>query len=125
MIQQREPFAEMCIEAFRALVDEFQFEDPEVERIGREVYVRYHKGLRTVSLANEPGSPPIIELFHPPTSAAEKTEFWATRGGVARCRRFPKLRLVPGLAWESPLRDEYLAASARALVDVERAWLAE
>lgn len=117
-------FAGASISAFRTLVDEFKYDAPEIEQGGREVYVRYHKGARTVSIAYEPGSAPCVELFHPPTDPSEQPVPWATRNGVARCRRFPRLSLRTGISWGTSSPGEYLTECARALVAAERSWLA-
>ena len=58
-------FAIECRTAFDRLLTDFDFETVEVKSLGRECYVRYHKGPRTVSIAWEPGVAPIVELFAP------------------------------------------------------------
>jgi hypothetical protein len=57
-------FVTPCLEAFGFLESRYGFAH-EVEQLGRECFVRYRKGNRWVSIAYEPGSVPIVELFHP------------------------------------------------------------
>ena len=58
-------FVVPCLEAFSYLEKRYGFDKPVVEQIGRECFIRYRKGNRWVSIAYEPASPPIVELFHP------------------------------------------------------------
>ena len=58
-------FVNPCLEAFRFLETRYGFDTPEIEQLGRECFVRYRKGNRWVSIAYEPHSIPIVELFHP------------------------------------------------------------
>jgi hypothetical protein len=58
-------FTEPCLRACTVLVTKYGFKDPKVEQIGRERYIRYSKGNHVVSIAYEPGTLPIVELFHP------------------------------------------------------------
>ena len=81
-----------CERQLSFLVERHGFAPPETERIGHETYVRYHRGDRTLSIAWEPGLTPVVELFQPAQSPADKVEFWAARNGVARTRRFPRVR---------------------------------
>lgn len=117
-------FETACLNAFRDLVERFGFDEPEVESIGRETYVRYHKGRRTVSIAYEDGTEPIVELFYPSCETGDKPVPWAARGDVPYSRRIPRLKVdassdggsVSGL-------QRYLAASLLALESVERSFL--
>ena len=45
-------FVGHCCHAFRRLVDVYGFSNPEVERVGRETYVRYRKGDHEVDIAH-------------------------------------------------------------------------
>jgi hypothetical protein len=54
-----------CLEAFSFLQTRFAFSAPTVKQVGRECYICYQKNDRWVSIAYEPGSVPIVELFHP------------------------------------------------------------
>lgn len=80
-----------CGAALEVLCDRFGFEEPVLERIGRESFVRFHKGPRTVSIAHEPGGRPLVELFFPSSDTGEPPVPWAARGGVPRSRRIPSL----------------------------------
>jgi hypothetical protein len=74
----------ICERQLHNLVERHGFSLPETERIGRETYVRFHRGDRTVSVAWEPGAAPVVELFEPPQSLADHVVPWAARNGVAR-----------------------------------------
>lgn len=58
-------FVTPCLAAFSFLESRFSFDAPIVEQLGRECFIRYRKHNRWVSIAYEPGSVPIVELFHP------------------------------------------------------------
>lgn len=58
-------FTEPCLRAFTVLVTKYGFKEAKVEQIGRERFIRYSKGNHLVSIAYEPGTLPIVELFHP------------------------------------------------------------
>ena len=58
-------FVRPCLNAFRFLVERYGFQEPKVEQLGRECFIRYQKDNRIVSIAHEPGSAPIVELFYP------------------------------------------------------------
>jgi hypothetical protein len=81
-----------CEQGLSGLLRKHGFGAAERECIGREYYVRFHRGHQTVSIAWEPGSSPILELFYPPISPQEYAVPWAERNGVARARRIPQLR---------------------------------
>ncbi len=117
-------FETACRSAFRDLVERFGFDEPEVESIGRETYVRYHKGPRTVSIAYEGGTEPIVELFYPSSETGEKPVPWAARGEVQYSRRIPRLKVQEssGGGSSSGLQ-RYLAASLNALESAERSFL--
>jgi hypothetical protein len=59
-------FVTPCLESFHFLETRYGFDAPVVEQLGRECFIRYRKGGHWVSIAYEPGSSPIVELFHPP-----------------------------------------------------------
>jgi hypothetical protein len=118
------PFADACREAFGRLCERYAFADPEVESIGREQFVRYHRGNQTVSIAYEAGSVPIVELFYPPEETAERPVDWAKRNNVDRTRRIPRLRTGVPFSDSRGNFAEYLRACASALEEVERQWLA-
>ena len=123
MIQTHDEFSRACRQAFSELVTRFDFAEPKVESIGRECFVRYHKGDRTVSIAWEPGSQPVVELFHP-AGPTDLVTPWAARGGVAYTRRCPRAipqeerrRPKPGSA------DVHLVDSMKLLAEREHEFL--
>ena len=124
MVDTQAVFAEACVRAFRVLVDSHGWEDPEIEPLGREVYVRYHKGNRTISISLEWGSTPWIELFYPSTETGERPVPWAERNGVPRCRRFPRINVGGTFSDRDPVVAlRYLTTAAQALLLVEHDWL--
>ena len=80
-------FVTPCLEAFSYLVSRFGFEAPVVEQIGRECFVSYRKGSRWVSIAYEPASVPIVELFHP-TNSMEHRRIPRLKTGLGEPSRF-------------------------------------
>ncbi len=117
-------FEVACRSAFTHLTERFGFLDPEVESIGRETYVRFHKGPRTVSIAYEGGAEPIVELFYPSAETGELPVPWASRDEVPRSRRIPLLRVAETCASGTTEElERYLAASFRALVSLELPFL--
>ena len=130
-------FERACSDAFAFLCDRFGFAAPEFEQIGREGYVRFHKGSRTVSIAWEPGAPPIVELFFPAQGSGERPVPWAERNGVPYARRIPSVG--PSAAfiqanrvfrrrhvWNEPdesLFERYLAETGSRFALVEAAFL--
>lgn len=117
-------FAQLCIDAFSALTDRFEFSAPEIDPVRHEVFVLYHKGNRTVSVGYEPGCPPIVELFDA-AAEGEVASPGAARNGVERSHRLPDLRVEEPFSDGDPVVLEgYLRACARALEDAEHAWLA-
>jgi hypothetical protein len=116
-------FAEACRSAFITLVHRYQFSEPEVEPIGRECFVRFHKGPKTVSVAWEPGLAPIVELFYP-AGPDEKVTPWAARNSVPYARRIP--RIAPRVRYDAEDADSmaaYLRESMQQLTEVERDFL--
>jgi hypothetical protein len=124
MRSQPTEFTVACLNAFRFLVDRYGFLEPEVEPLGRETFVRYHRRNHTVSVAYEPPSPPLVELFYPSAETGEREVPWAERNGIARTRRIPRLNVeVPFIEGEHSNLDRYLESSAHALERQERKWL--
>ena len=80
-------FVTPCLEAFGCLQARFGFDTPIVEHLGRECFIRYRKGDRWVSIAYEPGSVPIVELFHP-TADIKHRRIPRLKSGLADPRRF-------------------------------------
>jgi hypothetical protein len=113
-------FGEACKASFGFLVDDYGFHEPQIEQIGRECFVRYHKGARTVSISVEPGLLPIVEPFYPTLETGESAVPWAERNGVPRARRIPNLNIAGEFSSDS-IDDvkEYVGASAKALIAME------
>lgn len=80
-------FVRPCLEAFSYLQTRYGFEPPVVEQLGRECFIRYRKGDRWVSIAYEPKSVPIVELFHP-THDIKHRRIPRLATGIAKPRRF-------------------------------------
>jgi hypothetical protein len=80
-------FVTPCLEAFSYLESRFHFDAPVVEQLGRECFIRYRKNDRWVSIAYEPGSVPIVELFHP-THDIKHRPIPRLKTGLAEPRRF-------------------------------------
>jgi hypothetical protein len=121
----KNPFVVACTTALSKLTEDFGFDEPKVERFGREVCVHYHKAHRTVSIACEPGLEPIIEFFYPASETGEPPLPWAARNGVARCRRIPQLGVKQPPRRGSPFDyATYLESAAQALFTLESRWLA-
>jgi hypothetical protein len=117
-------FVGHCCNAFRRLVDVYGFSNPEVERVGRETYVRYRKGDHEVAIAYEHGTSPIVELFYPSAETGERRVPWAERNGVHRARRIPRLDVDERCSGSDPRSfARYLDASASALEMAERTFL--
>ena len=107
-------FVTPCLEAFSYLESRFHFDAPVVEQLGRECFIRYRKGDRWVSIAYEPGSIPIVELFHP-TDDIKHRRIPRLKTGLVEPRRFADTD-------ESQLR-RTLQAQAADLEVVEREFL--
>jgi len=80
-------FITPCLEAFGFLETRFGFDAPVIEQIGRECFICYRKGNRWVSIAYEPGSVPIVELFHP-THDIQHRHIPRLKTGLSEPRRF-------------------------------------
>jgi len=120
----RDTFVIACRAAFDALAERYGFAAAEIETLGPETYVRYHRGERTISICFERGLPPIVALFYPAAETGEAALPWARRNGVDRsCRglRIPHAGNFPPA--EADL-DAYLRACAAALEHGQQAWLA-
>lgn len=116
MTPQFPGFVAPCLEAFSYLVERFGFVAPVVEQLGRECFVRYQKGRRWVSIAYEPFSIPIVELFHPTQEIKD--------------RRIPRLKTGLGDVSRRRLADlnekqmkQTLQAQAQELENLEREFL--
>ena len=93
-------FVTPCLEAFSYLQSRFRFDTPVVEQLGRECFIYYRKADRWVSIAYEPGSVPIVELFHPKRDI--------------RHRRMSKQKLLQATARWLSLLVAIIASHARA-----------
>ena len=80
-------FVTPCLEAFSFLPSRFGFDAPVVEQLGRECFISYRKSSRWVSIAYEPGSVPIVELFHP-TNEIRDRRIPRLKVGLLRPRYF-------------------------------------
>lgn len=109
-------FLDATQQAFGRLVTTHGFDLPVFDDLGREVFVHYHKGNYTVSVAMECGAHPIIELFYPSAETGESPVAWAQRNGVERSRRIPRLR---GLSWDRPPIEVQLERALASLEVVE------
>jgi hypothetical protein len=136
-----ELFEQAARQTFGFLCERLGFQSPEIERLGRESYVRFRKGPRTVSIAWEPGTAPIVELFLPTEGSGLPATPWAERDGVSYSRRFPgrggsapeegssQRRAIPRQdpdAWREPTArtfEEYLSEEAHNLERTELPFL--
>jgi hypothetical protein len=80
-------FDKPCIEAFSFLVSRYGFEEPEIRQLGRECFISYRKGNRWVSIAYEPYSVPIVELFYP-THDIKNRRIPRLQHGLSNPRKF-------------------------------------
>jgi hypothetical protein len=113
-----------CCRAFAFLVEQFGFSQAEIEMVGHEQFVRFHRGESLVSIAWQDGERPVVALFYPPASLTDRPSSWTMRNGVVFCRRIPRLE-VPYEPTEDPeLFEKDLCARAAALLRIEGAWLA-
>lgn len=115
-----------CKTALGVLCDQFGFDEPTFEQVGREHYVRFHRGPRTVSVSVEPGGSPVIELFFPSSETGDPPVPWASRGGTPYSRRIPKLQVYEKSRPRSV--DElasYLQEAAQELCRIEHSFLSQ
>lgn len=80
-------------DAFSFLNLKYGFSKPEVENLGREIFVHFYRNDESVSISLEAGSEPIIELFLLCEGTSEKAVPWAARNGRPRFRKFPNLAI--------------------------------
>ena len=66
-----------CRATCDALEERYGFAAAEIETLSPEIYVRYHRGERTISICFERGLPPIVELFYPAAETGEAALPWA------------------------------------------------
>jgi hypothetical protein len=102
---------------------EFGFSEASVAPIGRECFVRFHKGPNTVSIAWEPGGNPIVDLFYP-AGANDKITPWAARGAIQYSRRTPRIAVGrPYDAVDLEAATAHLRESLKQLTEEERPFL--
>ena len=108
-------FFSPCREAFGFLETRYGFGSPKVEQIGRECFVTFRKRDRWVSIAYEPGSIPIVELFHP-TADIKDRRIPHLCTGVADRKQFA--------SWDEAHHRQVLQSQAADLEEKERSFLA-
>jgi hypothetical protein len=130
-------FERACRNALGFLCERFGFKAPEFEQLGREAFVRFDNGPRTVSVSWEPCAPPLVEFFYQSALTGDPPVPWVERDGVAYSRRIPRLASseefskTSGVsfrpeAWCDPdeaMMEQYLVAIGRALEAVESQFL--
>jgi hypothetical protein len=97
-----EQFTNKAKSSFNFLNEKYGFSAPEVENLGREIFIRFHRNDETVSISMEAGSSPIIELFLLCEGKAEKAVPWTARNGKERFRKFPKIVAKTDFFTEAP-----------------------
>ena len=116
-------FNKTVIDSFRFLQDRYGFSAPVSEDFGREIVVRYERGYQTVSISYEFGSSPLIEIFYPSKETGAVPIPWATRDGVQRSRRFPKLKLETRFSDDEASMIRYIGELSVRFEEVESNWL--
>jgi hypothetical protein len=101
-------------DAFLALLKQYHFSPPEFETLGRESYVRFHRNGETISISQEAGTAPLIELFLKCEGTSERPIPWAEREGIQRYIKWPKV---------GPINDFY-ADAPKSFEHAEIEWLA-
>ena len=84
-------FQKSVLENFKYLQVEYNFSYPVTEDLGREIFIKYERNNQTVSISLEAGSEPLIEIFHPSSETGHEPVPWASKNGINRSRRFPKV----------------------------------
>ena len=116
-------FEQTVIDSFRFLQDKYGFSTPVAEDFGREIFVRYRRADQIVSISWEIGSSPITEIFYPSAETGAAPVPWASRDGVQRSRRFPKVRPATRFTNDETSMVKYLEESAREFEEIEATWL--
>lgn len=118
-------FVEACESAFSILIEQYAFQPPKVEQIGRECFIRYIKENHIVSIAFEYGSLPIVELFYPSSETGEPPTPWAEKNGIKYTRRIPNLKVGGKFNPDNKIDlTKYLKICATNLITVEYKFLA-
>jgi hypothetical protein len=97
-----EQFTNRAKDSFRFLNEKYSFSEPEIENLGREIFIRFHRNDETVSISMEAGSAPIVELFLLCEGTKEKFVPWAARNNKSRFRKFPNLVATKDFFTEAP-----------------------
>jgi hypothetical protein len=119
------PFLNAASTAFAFLAKDHGFIGPELERIGREAFVRFHRGAQTVSISAEAGATPFVTIFAPTLETGAASVPWAAKGGIDRSLRSPHLAQQALAADPRPgALEQYLLALAGRFKEVEHEWLA-
>ena len=116
-------FEQTVTTEFRFLQDRYNFSAPVVEDFGREIFIKYDRVDQTISISYEFGGSPLIEIFHPSDKDGEVYPTWASKNGVKRIRRFPKLKLGSRFSNDETSIVKYIKEMSTELERVESDWL--
>lgn len=109
---------------FKYLLDEYGFSTPKTDDYGREVFIRFEKGYKEVSISCEFGSAPIIELFYPVANTGNKATPWAKKDGIERTRRFHRLKVKTKYSAEDESSSiKHIKEMALSFKNTESEWL--
>lgn len=123
IIMNKQLFAEVVVENFQFLQLRYGFSAPTTEDFGREIFISYDRNVQSVSISYEYGNTPLIEIFYPVPEFAETSIPWASKNGVSRARRFPKLKLTGHFSEEEATLTSYIKEMSREFEKVESGWL--
>jgi hypothetical protein len=116
-------FEKAVIDNFRFLQDRYGFSAPASEDFGREIFVRYERANQTVSISYEFGSSPLVEIFYPSEETGAAPIPWATKDGVQRSRRFPKLKLATRFSGDEASMVKHIEEMSVKFEEAESNWL--
>ena len=116
-------FEQTVISNFRFLQDHYGFSTPVMEDYGREIFIRYERDKQTVSISFEFGSSPLVEIFYPSAETREPPIPWASRNGVRRTRRIPRLNIKNLFLGDENSMTQYIQEIALEFEKVEAEWL--
>jgi len=108
---------------FRFLQDKYSFSEPVANDYGREIFINYDRANQTVSISYEFGGSPRIEILYPSAETGDRLVPWATKDGVQRSRRFPKIRLVSRFSDDENSIAVYVKEMAVEFEKIESNWL--
>lgn len=86
-------FENVVKEEFHYLQEKYGFSSPVTEDYGHEIFVKFERNAQTISISLEHGSSPLIEIFYPSSETGDKPTPWASKSGIERSRRFPKISI--------------------------------